>query len=62
MIRNDKKRTTLFPDIDSYMIKLLFYYVSSLSWIDSSLSDMVTSFKLGRVQITKCLFLKISKE
>ena len=58
MIRNEKKRTTLFPDIDSYMIKLLFYLVSSRRWIDYSLIDMVTSFKHESVQITTCLFFK----
>ena len=62
MIRNVKKRTPLFPDVDSYMLKLLFYLVSSRRWIDSSLTDMVTSFKLGRVQITTCLFFKNYKK
>ena len=29
MIRNVKKRTTLFYDVNSYMLKLFFYLVSS---------------------------------
>ena len=62
MIRNVKKKTTLFSDVNSYMLKLFFYLVSSRRWIDSSLTDMVTSFKLGRVQITTCLFFKNYKK
>lgn len=48
MIRNVKKKTTLFSDVNSYMLKLFFYLVSSRRWIDYSLIDMVTSFKLEK--------------
>ena len=58
MIRNVKKKTTLFSDVNSYMLKLFFNLVSSRRWIDYSLIDMVTSFKLESVQITTCLFFK----
>ena len=58
MIRNVKKRTTLFSVVDFYMLKLFFYLVSSRRWINSSLTDMVTSFKLESVKITTYLFLK----
>lgn len=58
MIRNVKKRSTLFPNVYSYMLKLLFYLVSSLRLIDYSLKDMVTSFKHGSIQNTTCLFFK----
>ena len=45
MITNGKKTTTLFPDVDSYIFKLLFYLVSSQAGIDSSVTDMVKSLK-----------------